>query len=104
MYFEETDLCSRIRREGYEVVSVPEAKIIHLEGKSFGEGMLNKTKLGFYESSRLTYYRRNLTPKTVELAQKIYFHNLRRKASAKGLKGEIARMRLELARSLSPEF
>lgn len=35
MYFEETELTFRIKKEGYKVYSVPEAKIIHLEGKSF---------------------------------------------------------------------
>ena len=34
MYFEETELTARIRRSGKKIISVPEAKIIHLEGKS----------------------------------------------------------------------
>ncbi len=34
MNFEETELCFRIVRAGYEVASVPEARIIHLEGQS----------------------------------------------------------------------
>lgn len=34
MYFEETELTARIRRNGKKIISVPEAKIIHLEGKS----------------------------------------------------------------------
>ncbi|MBF0575760.1 glycosyltransferase family 2 protein [Dysgonomonas sp. GY617] len=32
MYFEEVELCDRIRKTGYKIMSVPEAKIIHLEG------------------------------------------------------------------------
>ena len=35
MYYEETELCRRIAKATYRIVSVPEAKIIHLEGKSF---------------------------------------------------------------------
>ena len=35
MYYEETELCRRIAKAAYRIVSVPEAKIIHLEGKSF---------------------------------------------------------------------
>lgn len=35
MYYEECELTYRIRKAGYEVYSVPEAKIQHLEGKSF---------------------------------------------------------------------
>ncbi|WP_035668005.1 glycosyltransferase family 2 protein [Flavobacterium sp. 83] len=34
MYFEETELTLRIKKQGYAVASVPEAKIIHLEGAS----------------------------------------------------------------------
>ncbi|MBP2283102.1 GT2 family glycosyltransferase [Flavobacterium sp. CG_23.5] len=34
MYFEETELTSRIKKRGYAIASVPEAKIIHLEGAS----------------------------------------------------------------------
>ncbi|OXA81441.1 hypothetical protein SAMN05444397_103198 [Flavobacterium aquidurense] len=34
MYYEETELTWRIKREGYLVVSVPDAKIVHLEGAS----------------------------------------------------------------------
>lgn len=35
MYFEEAELTFRIKKQGYKVFAVPEAKIIHLEGKSF---------------------------------------------------------------------
>lgn len=34
MYFEETELTYRIKNRGYGIASVPEAKIIHLEGAS----------------------------------------------------------------------
>lgn len=34
MNFEETELCYRIVRAGYAVTSVPDARIIHLEGRS----------------------------------------------------------------------
>lgn len=34
MYFEEVELCYRIRRAGYKIVSVPSAEIIHLQGGS----------------------------------------------------------------------
>lgn len=37
MYCEDADLCYRCARAGYGVVSVPDARIIHLEGKSFHE-------------------------------------------------------------------
>ncbi len=44
MYAEETDLCKRIKDRGYSIKINPEAKIIHLEGKSTS-GLLNNAKL-----------------------------------------------------------
>lgn len=35
MYAEEDELCFRIRKTGYKLMNVPQAKITHLEGKSF---------------------------------------------------------------------
>ena len=34
LFYEETELCYRIRRAGYRIVNVPDAHIIHLEGKT----------------------------------------------------------------------
>jgi hypothetical protein len=34
MNFEETELCFRIHKAGYTIMSIPSARIIHLEGKS----------------------------------------------------------------------
>ena len=34
MYFEDVELCYRIKRKGFEIHSVPSAKIIHLQGAS----------------------------------------------------------------------
>lgn len=34
MNFEETELCFRIKKAGYRIMSVPEARIVHLEGQS----------------------------------------------------------------------
>ncbi|MDR1729676.1 MAG: glycosyltransferase family 2 protein [Prevotellaceae bacterium] len=35
MYYEETELSNRINQKGYSIYSIPQAKIIHLEGGSF---------------------------------------------------------------------
>lgn len=32
MYFEELELCSRVRKKGYKLLTVPEARIMHLHG------------------------------------------------------------------------
>ena len=34
MYFEEVELCHRVRRKGYKIASIPNAQIIHLQGGS----------------------------------------------------------------------
>lgn len=62
MYFEETDLCYKIKRCGYDVVNVPQAHIIHLEGGSFSGGKaqkINKRAVEMSEISRLVYYKKN---------------------------------------------
>lgn len=35
MYYEDALLCYQVKKKGYQVVSVPAAKVVHLEGKSF---------------------------------------------------------------------
>ena len=35
LYYEETDLQQRMRQDGYEIYSVPQARAIHLDGRSF---------------------------------------------------------------------
>lgn len=35
MYFEESYLCHLVQKKGYNIICIPEAHIIHLEGKSF---------------------------------------------------------------------
>lgn len=52
MYFEETELCYRIKSAGYQIVSVPEAKIIHLCGKSTKKTSCNRM---FLDSKRKYY-------------------------------------------------
>ena len=59
MYYEETDLCKRITKMGYKIVSVPSAIIQHLEGRSFGDSEFNKGRIERSERGRCIYYRRN---------------------------------------------
>lgn len=54
MYYEEIELCYRIKKKGYHVKSIPHAKIQHLEGKTSNDSA-RKAKM-MCESS-LTYYR-----------------------------------------------
>ena len=72
MYYEETDLCCRIRKGGFRIVSVPEAKIQHLEGKSFSKGQININRISFSEKGRLIYLKRNFSKCYVNLANLVY--------------------------------
>jgi GT2 family glycosyltransferase len=57
-YFEETDLCFRLKKDHHKVtILIPEAKIIHLQGKSF---KTNFHKIKMYIESEIKYfYKRN---------------------------------------------
>lgn len=64
MYFEETELETRIKRAGYKIFYIPDAKIIHLEGKSE-----NISKNKFYTDSFVEYYRLCYGEAWAEIAQ-----------------------------------
>ncbi len=68
MYFEETDLCKRIRDKGYDIKLVKDAKIIHLEGQS------NKNTLQKKEISKRSefYYFRKHHPNQIWLVKILY--------------------------------
>lgn len=53
MYFEETELCFRIKKIGKKIFSYPSVEIIHLEGKSF---LFSEKRLEMYEKSKYIYY------------------------------------------------
>ncbi|MCL4383954.1 glycosyltransferase family 2 protein [Patescibacteria group bacterium] len=53
MFHEDVDLCWRIRLMGFDILSVPEAKLFHLAGQSAGGG---PPKTGNYRSTILRRY------------------------------------------------
>ncbi|NDW17584.1 glycosyltransferase family 2 protein [Dysgonomonas sp. 216] len=58
MYFEEVELCDRVRKTGYKITSVPDAQIIHLQGASAenkGED-LNKWSYQEHWYSKFIYF------------------------------------------------
>lgn len=56
MYFEETDLCYRVKKQGYLICSCPQAQIIHLEG-----GSMSVISKDFnYRKSELMYTSRKI--------------------------------------------
>ena len=56
MYYEDSDLCVCIEKEGYDIINVPQAKIIHLEGKSFNE---SRTRCERYIGGRNVYFHKH---------------------------------------------
>lgn len=68
MYREETDLCYRIKMNGYKLCSVPSAKIIHLEGKSVDLNNISAKKIQWlFESNKkfLSLYHKELYVRVV---------------------------------------
>lgn len=53
--YEETDLCFRIKKAGYKVMSIPNAKIMHFEGKS---DYISETRLFFLYQGQYIYYKK----------------------------------------------
>jgi len=91
MYYEETDLSLRITRVGYEIVSVPEARIAHLKGASLAN-LMNSSE--HYYKSKYYYIRKNFSMYGLWIAHlifslfcllKIALYALLRKQSSKGV-------------------
>ncbi len=57
LYFEEFDLCKRIREKGYKLFITPRAKIIHLWGKG-GTGETANINI-IYKQSRIYYFKKH---------------------------------------------
>jgi hypothetical protein len=56
-FFEETDWCRRVRQQGLHVLLVPDAEIVHLQGKSANVRPV-RARIQFY-SSRYRYFRKH---------------------------------------------
>ena len=65
MYFEETELTSRIKSTGKKIISVPQAKIIHLEGKST---QFKERKFRMFTESKYKYFYKVFSLREVKLA------------------------------------
>ena len=67
MYGEEEELTWRIAKQGYDVVSVPQARIIHLEGATLtAEHSFNSRQFKMRMTGTLTYYFKRLGKAGVE--------------------------------------
>jgi len=58
MYFEDKDICKRVRDTGFKVVYYPETSLIHLLGGS-SQG-IKKSINTYYRNSQLYYYQKHL--------------------------------------------
>ncbi|PIE07036.1 MAG: glycosyl transferase [Rhodobacterales bacterium] len=58
LYFEETDLCLRIKRAGWEIWSVPESRVTHIGGVATGMGRWDRVPQYWFDS-RFHYFRKN---------------------------------------------
>ena len=73
MYWDDVELCKRVKDLGYDIYSVPEAQICHLENKSFDNvNLKNNLKLEFQEKYRLIYLGRNIGRSKTAFANFIY--------------------------------
>ncbi|MFA7209298.1 MAG: glycosyltransferase family 2 protein [Parcubacteria group bacterium] len=76
MYFEDVDLCKRIREAGRQVFYFPEIKILHKCGGSYGEDGKKRQKQNYYDS--LVYYfkkhRPRLETSIVKTLRKSFFN------------------------------
>lgn len=57
LYFEETDLCTRLRREGWKVFYVPDASVVHIGGS--GLGYYDRGRIMMFHQSYLVYLRKH---------------------------------------------
>ena len=68
MYYEDAELTYRVKRAGFDVYSVPQSKIMHLEGKSSN----NKQKKQWDLTSRKLYYQKTHSKFYVKTANAIF--------------------------------
>ncbi|MDI6809513.1 MAG: glycosyltransferase family 2 protein [Candidatus Eisenbacteria bacterium] len=57
MYFEDVDLCSRVRAKGYEIHYVPTTKVLHFGGRSYAND--NEKIMLEYRRSQMRFYKKH---------------------------------------------
>ena len=75
MYFEDVDLCERIKKVGKKILYFPEIRILHKYGGSYAEEGKRWQKKNYYDS--MEYYFKKHRPKieawSVRIIRKIFF-------------------------------
>lgn len=73
MYYEDTEICRRLRKHGYNIYSVPDARIMHLEGQSSKEdNSLRPNNIERMVESRIQYLRITLNPVVRSFCNNLY--------------------------------
>ncbi|MFM7373510.1 MAG: glycosyltransferase family 2 protein, partial [Sphaerospermopsis kisseleviana] len=57
MYFEESDLCQRVKNKGYKILYTPQVSLIHIRGHSVNK-IANKMVVE-YRLSQIYYYKKH---------------------------------------------
>ena len=73
VYFEEVDLCLRVKRRGYRIVYFPGASIVHLQGKSSQQNIPVSSK--YLWESKMKYLRKYYSKREIDWFVK-YFTGL----------------------------
>lgn len=73
MYFEEVELCYRIQKAGYKIISVPQAELIHLQGSSAENKNEELGKWSYKEHwySKLVFFHKTKGPTQTALVYRI---------------------------------
>jgi GT2 family glycosyltransferase len=74
MYFEEVELEHRVKKESYKIISLPYARIVHLEGMSFSNN-LDKIKKIF--ASRKIFLQKTHNKMSIMIINIIFIFNLK---------------------------
>ncbi len=77
LFFEETDLCLRLRNAGYEIYLLPTARLIHFGGASSPE-LYNAEKIIYYHKSLFYYFRKHMPHQLIFLKMILFSRSLLR--------------------------
>lgn len=72
LYFEDTELSFRMVEAGYDLMLIPEVKIIHFESASTDKNGFNYEKLIFYAKSRKLFFNKCYGKLSAVMVNKIY--------------------------------
>lgn len=84
MYHEEADLCHRLKDAGWRVAYVPEAKVIHYEGRSSDK--VPAARYIYANQSKLRYYAKYFGPRWTVAMRHFLLWDFRRQWVIEGLK------------------